>query len=188
MDRKQQIIDIATELVQTRGYAAFSYQDLSERLGISKASIHHHFASKRDLGEAVAENCFQIASKNLTAAKQASDDPWKQLEGYFNIVIAVLETRDQICPAGSAQADINVVPDGMGERMIELVQYIVSWIRDVIKEGRDQGVMTFPGTPREQAELIFAAAQGAMQYGRANGEKRGEGVVRQLRKIMKTEH
>ena len=48
-------MEVATELVQTRGYSAFSYQDLSNRLGITKASIHHHFPSKAGLGLAVAE-------------------------------------------------------------------------------------------------------------------------------------
>ena len=43
MTRKDQILEVATELVQTRGYSAFSYQDLSDRLGITKASLHHHF-------------------------------------------------------------------------------------------------------------------------------------------------
>ncbi len=55
MDRKEQILEVATELVQTRSYSAFSYQDLSDRLGITKASIHYHFRTKEDLGTAVAE-------------------------------------------------------------------------------------------------------------------------------------
>ena len=55
IDRKTQILEVATELVQTRGYSAFSYQNLSDRLGITKASLHHHFASKEKLGIAVAE-------------------------------------------------------------------------------------------------------------------------------------
>lgn len=185
MDRKDEILEIATEFVQTHGYAAFSYQDLSDRLGISKASIHHHYASKAELGLAVAKKCLADTATILAESKRKSDDPWKQLEGYFGIVSSILKTRDRICPAGSAQAEINVVPDEMGRTMCELVQHIVSWVTDVIKDGRDQGVMRFPGRPHAQAELIFSAAQGAMQYGRANGEDRGQGVVRQIRAMMK---
>lgn len=187
MDRKEEILEIATELVQTHGYSAFSYNDLSERLGISKASIHHHFASKADLGLAVAEKCLHDIAAALTASKQASSDPWKQLEGYFAIVSSDIKSQERICPAGSTQADINVVPEPMAKKMVELVQYIVSWVSDIIKDGREQGVMNFSGTPREQAELIFSAAQGAMQYGRANGEKRGQGVLRQIKNMMKPE-
>ena len=40
---------------QTRSYGAFSYQDIADALGIRKASIHYHFASKAELGAAVAD-------------------------------------------------------------------------------------------------------------------------------------
>ena len=51
----QQILDLAETLIQTRGYSAFSYQDIADRLGIRKASIHYHFPSKTDLGIAVVD-------------------------------------------------------------------------------------------------------------------------------------
>ena len=51
----EQILDLAEMLIQTRGYSAFSYQDISDSLGIRKASIHYHFASKTDLGIAVVD-------------------------------------------------------------------------------------------------------------------------------------
>ena len=49
----EQILDLAETLIQTRGYSAFSYQDIADALGIRKASIHYHFPSKADLGVAV---------------------------------------------------------------------------------------------------------------------------------------
>ena len=79
MSRKGQILEVATELVQTRGYSAFSYQDLSNRLGITKASIHHHFPSKGDLGRAVAEKYNTDVKAALAEAKRKSDDPRVQL-------------------------------------------------------------------------------------------------------------
>ena len=44
------LLDAAGELAQTRGYNAFSFRDLSERIGVTTASIHYHFPSKADLG------------------------------------------------------------------------------------------------------------------------------------------
>ena len=55
-DRKTEILDAAADLVQSRSFSAFSYQDLSDILGIRKASIHHHFRTKDDLGVALAEH------------------------------------------------------------------------------------------------------------------------------------
>ena len=185
MSRKDQILDVATELVQTRGYSAFSYQDLSARLGITKASIHHHFPSKADLGTAVAEQYTADVQSALAEAKRTSDDPWVQLDGYLQVVLAVIKTPDRICAAGSVQSEINVVPEAMGTSMCALVQHVIGWISEVITDGRDRGVMDFPGTPAHQAALIFSAAQGAMQYGRANGEKKARQVVQQIKKGLK---
>ncbi len=185
MDRKEQILEIATELVQTRGYSAFSYKDLSDRLGITKASIHHHFPSKEDLGKAVAEKYSADVRATLARAKRESDEPWVQLEGYVQLVLAILKTRDRICAAGSVQSEINVVPDAMSQPMCSLVEYVIGWISELIKTGRDDGVMEFPGTPDSQAALIFSAAQGAMQYGRANGTKKARQVLRQIKEILK---
>src|SRR5687768_1212122 len=47
------ILDIAEELAQTRGYNGFSYADIAAKLGVTKASLHYHFASKAELGRAL---------------------------------------------------------------------------------------------------------------------------------------
>ena len=35
----EQILDLAETLIQTRSYSAFSYQDVSDALGLTKASM-----------------------------------------------------------------------------------------------------------------------------------------------------
>ena len=52
---KVRLLNEAETLIRTRGYAAFSYADLSERVGIRKASIHHHFPTKAELGGALID-------------------------------------------------------------------------------------------------------------------------------------
>ena len=181
MNRRDQILDVALELVQTRGYSAFSYQDLSDRLGITKASIHYHFRTKADLGTAVAEKYNTEVRALLDAATRTSNDPWTQLEGYVQMVLGIVKTRDRICAAGSVQSEFPVVPDAMGQSMCALVRFVIDWISAVIAKGRDLGVMDFPGSPDDQAALVFSAAQGAMQYGRANGEHKARRVLQQLK-------
>jgi hypothetical protein len=47
------ILDVAERLAQVRGFNGFSYADIAAELGITKAALHYHFASKADLGEAL---------------------------------------------------------------------------------------------------------------------------------------
>ncbi len=49
-DTRTLILDVAQELVQSRGYNGFSYRDIALRLGVRNAAIHYHFPSKGDLG------------------------------------------------------------------------------------------------------------------------------------------
>ena len=49
-DTADRILDSAERLVQVRGFNAFSYADVARELGITKASLHYHFAGKAELG------------------------------------------------------------------------------------------------------------------------------------------
>src|SRR5690242_4827354 len=49
---RQQIVECAQRLLQERGYHGWSYQDISNQVGIRKATIHYYFPFKENLGEA----------------------------------------------------------------------------------------------------------------------------------------
>src|SRR5436189_5601223 len=52
-DTASRILDVAERLAQVRGFNGFSYADIAAELQITKASLHYHFATKADLGEAL---------------------------------------------------------------------------------------------------------------------------------------
>src|SRR5258708_3481817 len=54
-DTRTLLIETAMAQVRRQGYAGFSYADLATAVGIRKASIHHHFPTKEDLGVALVE-------------------------------------------------------------------------------------------------------------------------------------
>ena len=185
-DRKSEISDLALSLIQSRSYSAISYRDLSEHLGISKAAIHHHFPSKESLGVAAAERYHEQVKSLLMRSANQSDDPWKQFEGYLEMVDGIIETEDRICAAGSVQADYKDVPASVRDEMAVLIRFVISWIAEVIEAGRKQGTMDFPGKSSDQAIYIFTAVQGALQIGRAQGKDKFDRVIRQIKKSLKS--
>ena len=185
IDRKEQILDVATELLLSRSFTSFSYQDLSDRLGISKASIHHHFASKEVLGVAVAERFCSSLTRRLEEIAQTYDGPWDQFEAYVAVMSEIMQSGNKICLPGSLQAEYNVIPEGMQAEASVLYRSLQTWLARVLTEGREKGLMDFPGNPQDQAGLIHAAMQGALQHARAEGPKEFTTVVRQLRAGMK---
>jgi TetR/AcrR family transcriptional repressor of nem operon len=54
-DTPQRILDVAEQLVQTRGFNGFSYADIAAAVGLTKATLHYHFATKAELGRRLIE-------------------------------------------------------------------------------------------------------------------------------------
>ncbi len=50
---RTRILDVGERLVQVRGFNGFSYADVAAELSVAKASLHYHFPSKAELGEAI---------------------------------------------------------------------------------------------------------------------------------------
>ena len=65
-----QILDAAQRMVQTRGYNGFSYADISDEVGLRKASIHHYFPRQGrpvpGRGRALPGGSWAVGGRSLT--------------------------------------------------------------------------------------------------------------------------
>ncbi len=59
--RRDEILDVARQLVQTKGYEQMSIQDILDELQMSKGAFYHYFASKPALLEALIERMLDEA-------------------------------------------------------------------------------------------------------------------------------
>jgi AcrR family transcriptional regulator len=46
---RERILDVALDLFSDKGYDATSLREIAERLGVTKAALYYHFASKEDI-------------------------------------------------------------------------------------------------------------------------------------------
>lgn len=82
-NRKKQIVDLALKLIQQKGFVAFSYDDISKQLGVTKASIHYHFEKKEDLGVAVTERILLKLQESLTLIKNSPAPAEEKLKQFI---------------------------------------------------------------------------------------------------------
>ncbi len=47
---RERILELGENFIRTKGYNAFSYQDISSELGVKNAAIHYYFPSKENFG------------------------------------------------------------------------------------------------------------------------------------------
>ena len=167
----EQILDLAEMLIQTRGYSAFSYQDISDALGITKASIHYHFSSKTDLGIAVVDRYVERFGAALVAiAEDQSQPSTAMLDFYIEPYIGYAKTPDQVCLCGALAGEILVLPPELRARVDRFFRAHQTWLTGILKRGAARGEFKLPAPASKVARLIFGALQGALLVKRTTGD------------------
>lgn len=72
---KDQILDVALDLFSIRGYEATSISQIAEGVGLRKASLYSHFASKQDILDTLIEELTNEYNQHSIFAKADWDDP-----------------------------------------------------------------------------------------------------------------
>ena len=162
-DTRKKILDLAETLMLSRGFNAFSYQHISAELGVRNAAIHYHFPKKTDLGVALIERyCHRF--ERFTQG-QADLPPLEQLERYFGLADRYY-VQQQICPSGILSAELQTLPDEMQIQTRVFVNLMRAWAVDIIRRGREDGSLVYPGTPEGMGDIVFSVMQGALQLAR----------------------
>lgn len=160
----ENILQYADELIQQNGFGGFSYADLSKKLGIKKASIHHHFPAKADLGIAYCQqksDALKGLQQHLSMKKTAR----AQLQGYFSVFDGCAELGG-MCGIFSMQTDLNLLSEKLQKEVNKLVQLELQIVSGVLKTGLALGEFRFNGAPEQQAVIICCAIKGALMLNR----------------------
>ncbi len=165
------ILDIASRLVQTRGFNGFSYAHIAAELGVTKASLHYHYPSKAELGQRLIERYEQEFAAALERIEAETDDAFERLQRYARIYAGVLG-KEQMCLCGMLAAEHGTLPAPMRRTLQHYFDLNEAWLAKVLDGGRRRGQLRFDGPPREVAALLVGALEGAMMMARSYGDPR----------------
>jgi AcrR family transcriptional regulator len=83
--RRNEILDVAYQLVYTKGYEQMTIQDILEKLQISKGAFYHYFDSKQALLEALCDRLMDESEKILLPVMQDETlSGIEKLNAYFS--------------------------------------------------------------------------------------------------------
>ncbi len=159
-DTRERLLRETETLLRTCGYAAFSYADLSERVGIRKASIHHHFRTKEDLGAALIDSYlvkFEAALAQVLAEERAA---LPRLRRYAEFFIDSIE--DGMMPlCGALSAEAMALPPAMQGRVRRFFELHLEWLRAVLRDGVAAGELRADLDVEKSAALVLSVLEGA---------------------------
>jgi TetR/AcrR family transcriptional regulator, transcriptional repressor for nem operon len=168
---KQQILHYARHFLQCQGYNGFSYNDISQKLGIKNASIHYYYPKKEDLVAALLEDSRKNLAKTIVQIMESGESARNQLQYYFDYALKEFDEGKHICPPGSVILDFEELPEEVKKQNLLLIHYILDWISKALRIGLEQGEFNFSGPVETRAELIFETLMGARLLSSIQGRK-----------------
>jgi len=170
MGTREALLDSAEQLARSRGFDAFSYADLSDEVGIRKASIHHHFPTKADLAHALitrySENFAAALSSIASVARSGGD----RLRGYLDAYRSALLGGRAVCLCVAFSAGRESLADPVLAELNAFHAHSVSWLQETFEQGRLDGSITDVEAPAEEAKTALALVEGAQLVARAAGD------------------
>lgn len=165
-DTAQRILDVSQQLLQMRGYNAFSYADISEMIGIRKASIHYHFPSKSDLAKALVLRYRSTFSNLRSQIDRETDNALRKLERFANLYLEGLR-NGCVCLCGMLAEDFTTLPLEVREEVKAFFNDNEAWLIKVLVEGSQAGIIHHQGTIEVEAQLLLTSLQGAQLIARS---------------------
>ncbi|MVW71512.1 TetR/AcrR family transcriptional regulator [Bordetella sp. 15P40C-2] len=157
-------------LLAAGGYNGFSYADLSERVHIGKASIHHHFPSKADLVLTVVAMHREQFRAGVTALDQKLGDPLARLQGYVDYWSqCIRDGSPSMCICTMLAAEAPIIPQEITDEVRRYFEDLIGWLARVLEEGATAGQFHLRESALSEARAFMSIVHGAMLTARAMG-------------------
>jgi TetR/AcrR family transcriptional repressor of nem operon len=164
----EKILDVAQALIVAGGYNGFSYADISDTVGIRKASIHHHFPTKAELVSVLLERYAKQAETGLAFVAANIENPADQLQAYIgHWQTCILDASEPFCVCAMLASEIQLLPEDVASRVRRHFENLSQWLASVLKAGAEQGIFRLAGAPQDEAQILMASVHGAMLSARA---------------------
>lgn len=166
--KAREIMANTRQLLTTGGYKNFSYADLAERVGIRKASIHHHFPGKEDLVKAVVQEYRAEAQAGMEAMDQQIKDPLVKVKAYADYWSACIKDgTSPFCICVMLAVELPTLPTDIAGEVTGHFSDLSGWLSSQLSAGETLGVFKLNETAEVEAKALMAGINGAMLAARA---------------------
>jgi AcrR family transcriptional regulator len=162
-ETRERIVRAAAELVDERGVAGTSLDDVRTRAHASKSQLYHYFADRTDLMRAVA----RAVSDDVVGSQTELLSELDTIDGLRSWTDALV-TLQQVrcakggCPIGSLAGQIAERDDATRLALADGLDRWESAIREGLERMGARGELRLDADPRALAQRTLAAVQGGL--------------------------
>lgn len=162
---RERIIEIGENLIRTKGYNAFSYQDISKELGIKNAAVHYYFSTKENLGTSIVRTNIQRFEEMIDNMNIRGFDELQQLDTFIKIYIKS-HREHKLCIVGSLGPDLNTLGETTKRELVKMTDIILSWLTKILATGKEKKIFQFIEEPGIKATILFSSLVASLQISR----------------------
>ena len=145
-------LDVAQELLLTRGFNVFSIKDLAERVHIRTSTVHYYFPTKGDLGGALVARQRRVVAQALDDIDEQARGPKTKLKRLAALFRNSLDAGNRMCLCGMLAAECSTLDPGSRADPCESFNDNEIRLTRVLTSAREEGELSFAGKPRDQPD------------------------------------
>jgi TetR/AcrR family transcriptional repressor of nem operon len=169
LSTKDQILDAATRLIHLRGFHNTSVDDILRESGVGKGNLYYYFGSKEALGFAALDRALAQIREQLVARSFLPDaDPWQQLLGFLDAVVAHARQRGCAggCPLGNLAIEMSDTHEPFRLRLHQAFGHLRQHIEAALQQARRQGSLHPDARIPRLAAFVLAGVEGGFMLGK----------------------
>ena len=155
--KRDELEEVATELVQTGGIGALSFRTLADRVGVKSSSVHYYFPEKNDLTAVLIQNYTANFAQKLQAIAAREKTLKKKLLAYIGL-FEEATANGKLCLCGMLSAEITSLDDVSRALLVEFFKLGENWLQTAFELHADQ--LDIAMDPKPLAQALLAGLEG----------------------------
>lgn len=175
---RQRIIARSAPLLNQKGYAGCSLQDIMAAAGVEKGGIYRHFASKQELALATFDFAWAEVYRSRTHGLEEIDDPLLRIEAFIRNFAERRPALPGGCPLLNTAIDAD---DGNAALRARAQDALDGWRRrlsSLVLSAVRRGSLKRGIRPDDVASLIIGTLEGALMISRLDGDRAALKIAR----------
>lgn len=155
-ERKNEILDVADQLFNEKGYEGTSTNEILERVGIARGTLYYHFKSKQDILEALVE---RYNKEIIQAAKAASRCKNTSVIERMIKVIQSLNIKQYHKGDNAVYENLHHVENSLLHQRVQgmMIASVTPILAKLVEEGIEEGIFK-TATPYVCMEMVMVYA------------------------------
>lgn len=175
---KQLIIEKASDIINTKGMAATSVEDVLEAAKITRGCLLGHFPTKEDLNQACADFMLTSFRDIRNNHMEKGQTALEKIMGYFDFHKQPLRTPvEGGCPIMNLAVEADDTNPYVNRLVRKEIDHNITLFTNIFEEGKANGEFSGDLDSEEFATKMFAAIEGAYVFCRSKNSQKPMKIV-----------